>query len=250
MTENFIIVEKIKESDLVSILKDFATSYSEDEFASAIQLYRKREKFDSFLILFTNQPDFEKFNYIINYLRYPIGYKNISPFIRGFFMASEIKGKPEYKIGEWLMVYVSKDDKKYDNVSILNIKNENYLYNFGGKLVKQNSAEENFKLISFSKEDYFHVTDTEIFQRKINKKPNSSLIVFLRSSKVTRFIQITKDIFLLIASLAFVIGAFYMYNEDKSTAIMIIAFFGLGLILVVFKLINPKKFDKLTNRNK
>ncbi len=57
------------------------------------------------------------------------------------------------------MVYVSKNDKEYDNVNPVNEKNDSYIYDFGGKIKKLKSAEEMFKLISFDKSNYHHITD-------------------------------------------------------------------------------------------
>ena len=159
MTENFIIVENVNEKDLESILMNLANLYADTEFVNGIQFFRKKEKYNSFLILFSNQPDFERFNYFVNYIKYPEEYEKFSPFLRGFYRTSDIKKKLEFNVGEWIMVYVSKNDKDYDNVNLVNEKNDNYLYDFGGNIKKLKSAEEMFKLISFDKSNYYHIID-------------------------------------------------------------------------------------------
>lgn len=159
MTENFIIVENTEERDLEHILMNMANLYADIEFVNGIQLYRKKSNYNSFLILFTNQPDFDRFSYFVNYIKYPEGFESFSPFLRGYFKTIDIKKTYEFKVGEWIMVYVSKNDKEYDNVNLVNDKNENYLYDFGGKVKKLKSKEEIYKLIPFDKNDYYHIID-------------------------------------------------------------------------------------------
>lgn len=159
MTENFIIVENVIEKELESILMNLANLYADTVYVNGIQFYRKKDKYDSFLILFSNPPDFERFNYFVNYIKYPVKYEKFSPFIRGFYKAADIKEKSEFNVGEWIMVYVSKNDKEYDNVNLVNIKNENYLYDFGGRIKKLDSKEEMYNLLSFDKNNYYHIID-------------------------------------------------------------------------------------------
>ena len=70
MTENYIVVEKVNEKELENVLMDLANLYEGTDYVNGIQLYRKKEDYDSFLILFSNEPDFERFNYFINYIYY------------------------------------------------------------------------------------------------------------------------------------------------------------------------------------
>lgn len=234
MTENFIIVENVNEKELESILMELANAYSDTEFVNGIQFYRKKDKFDSFLILFSNQPDFERFNYFVNYIKYPAEHEKFSPYLRGFYRTSDIKQKSEFNIGDWIMVYVSKNDKEYDNVNLVNDKNENYLYDFGGKTKKLKSAEEMFKLISFDKNNYHHILDIIPSQTIEERKPLIG--------------QKTKDILAIITSLAFTVLGFIMYKDSKDVAIPTMLFFGLGFIVLLWKFLNPKKFEELKNR--
>ncbi|MCR8666241.1 hypothetical protein NO995_00965 [Aestuariibaculum sp. M13] len=159
MNENYIIVENATERHLEDILMNLANLYADTAFVNGIQLYRKKDTYDSFLILFTNQPDFERFNYFVNYIKYPEGYDSFSPLLRGYYQISDIERDFEFKTGDWIMVYVSKHDTEYDNVSLVNIRNENFLYDFGGKVKKLGSQEELFNLIPFDKNDYHHLID-------------------------------------------------------------------------------------------
>ncbi|WP_215937227.1 hypothetical protein [Winogradskyella psychrotolerans] len=159
MSENFIIVENVNQKELESILMDLANLYSDTEFANGIQLYRKKNHYDSFLILFSNQPDFKRFNFFINYIQYPVEHKQFSPYLRGFYKTSDIHPSTEFNVGNWIMVYVSKNDNEYDNVSLVNEKDDNYLYDFGGKIKKLKSMEEMFKLKTYDLSNYYHIID-------------------------------------------------------------------------------------------
>lgn len=227
MTENFIIVENVNERELESILKNLANLYADTEYVNGIQLYRKKTKLDSFLILFSNQPDFERFNYFINYIKYPEKFDNFSPFVRGFYRTSDIKMKSEFNMGEWIMVYVSKNDQEYDNVTIVNEKNESYLYDFGGNIKKLETLEEIFKMIPFDKSDYDHMLD--IFPNKRIKE-----IKPLNGPK-------TGEIFAIIVCLVFTVLGIILYQDFKELATPTIFLFGLGFIVLLSKFLNSKK---------
>lgn len=236
MTENFIIVENVNERELESILMNLANLYADTEFVNGIQFYRKKDKQDSFLILFSNQPDFVRFNYFVNYIKYPTEYEKFSPFLRGYFKTSNIKEKSEFNVGEWIMVYVSRNDKEYDNVNFVNAKNENYLYDFGGKIKKLKSKEEIFKLISFDKNDYYHILDV-IPAKSVEDSQHRKLIG-----------QKAKDILVIIISLSFTVLGAMMLIDSMDIAIPTIIFFGIGSIFLLWKFMNPKKFEELKNR--
>ncbi|MFL9845501.1 hypothetical protein [Flavobacterium rhizosphaerae] len=159
MNSNHIVVKNINEDDLQNILMNIANLYSDTEYVDGIQLYREKQKYDSFLILFTNQPDFERFNYFTNYIKYPEGYENLSHSVRGFFKVSDVRKQYDFNVGEWLMVYVSKNDKEYDNVNIVNCENKTYLFDFGGKIKKLNVIEESYKLIPIDINSFHHIID-------------------------------------------------------------------------------------------
>lgn len=168
MNENYIIIENVDEKDVETVLMNLANLYSKTDYVNGIQLYRKKNKRNSFLILFTNQPDFERFNYFVNYLRYPEGYENFKSFLRGFFRTTELKENYSFNVGDWLMIYVAENDTEYDNISLINEENETYIYSFSGNSRKVNNIENRFKLITFDKNDYHHLID--IIPEKTAKK--------------------------------------------------------------------------------
>lgn len=136
MTENYIVIEGVTEKAIEGMLMNMASLYSDTKYVEGIQLYRKKENQTSFLILFTNTPDFDRFAYFVNYLKYPEGFEQHKPFLRGFYKVTAQQPNTEFANGEWLMMYVSEKDKEYDNVSIVNERNESFLNDFGGKVKK------------------------------------------------------------------------------------------------------------------
>ena len=154
--ENYIIVKDILTQEIEEILMELANLYSNTGFTDGMQLYRKKGDDTSFLVCFTNQPDFERFNYFVNYIHYP---KKGKPSVKGFYKVKDIDKKGDYTVGNWVLIYVSKTDKEYDNVIVVNENNENYLYDFGGKITKLKSIEESFHLITVDKENYNNIID-------------------------------------------------------------------------------------------
>lgn len=159
MTENYIIIEGVNEKVIENILMNMANLYSDTKYVKGMQLYRKKENPTFFLIFFPNAPDFVRFAFFVNYIKYPEGYEKHKPFLRGFYKVTEKQPKAEFTIGEWLMVYVSEKDKEYDNVSFVNERNESFLYDFGGTFKKLLQIEESYKLISYVLNDFHHIID-------------------------------------------------------------------------------------------
>ncbi len=138
---------------------NLASRYHKIDSVNGIQLYRKKGNINSFLILFTNQPDFKRFAYFINYIRCPEGFKHFKPFLSGYYKTTDIQGNHSYKKGNWLMVFVDKSDNKYDNVTLVNESNETYIYSFNRSPKKDINATNIFKQIVFNIENYNHVID-------------------------------------------------------------------------------------------
>lgn len=168
MTKSYIIVENVYQSDLEKILQNLVNLY---EYSDGIELYHKKETSDSFLILFANPPEFDQFNYFVNYLNYPEGFENFHAFIRGFYLSQDIHIPAEFISGDWMMVYVSATDKAYDNVNLVNEKNESYLNDFGGIIKRLEQTEQRFNFISVELKNYHHLTT--IFPAK----PEETLVV-------------------------------------------------------------------------
>lgn len=157
--KSFIVVQNLKTEVIQRVLMNLANLYSNTKFVEGIELYREKGHTDSFLILFTNEPDFKRFNYFVNYIVYPEGfdYQNFST--KGYFKTDQLEKNYEFNIGEWLMMFISKTDKEYDNVIIVNRENLNYLYDFGGIIKKLNIIEEKFVIKHIDIENYNHIID-------------------------------------------------------------------------------------------
>lgn len=236
MTENFIIVEKVQEADLESILMDLANLYADTEYVNGIQLYRKKDRYDSFLIGFTNQPDFARFNYFVNYLRFPVENENFSPFIRGYYQMDDVKQAADFNAGERLMVYIPQNPEEFDNVHFVNPQNENYVYDFGGAITKLTTIEETYQLISLDKNLYHHVID--VFPSKRFKNDARKPLIGEKF----------KDVLALIVSLAFTVVGYYALEDARDVGILTLSIFGFGSIILLWKLIRPNMFEKSKSR--
>lgn len=228
MTENFIIVENVTEKDLEKILQNLANLYAETEYVNGIKWFRNNTKSDSFLILFSNNPDFDRFNFFVNYIKYPEEFVNFSPFVRGFYKTSDIQLQNEFNMGTWIMVYVSKNDQDYDNVTLVNEKNESYLFDFGGKIKKLESLEERFTFISVDMSQYDKILD--IF-------PTKSIEVIKPSKS-----KLIKELFVIIVCLVFTVLGIRYYHDFKDLAIPTIFLFGLGFVALSLKFMKSIKF--------
>lgn len=159
MNQNHIIIDNISNQNIEDILMNLANLYSDSGYTNGIELYRKQKSTSSFLVCFTNSPDFERFNYFVNYLRYPEKYDDLNPIVRGYYQTKDIKERNNFSKGDWIMIYVSVNDKEYDNVNIVDSENQNFLYDFGGNITKLNTIEEQFEFSQLDLLNYNHITD-------------------------------------------------------------------------------------------
>lgn len=159
MEQNHIVIDNVSNQNIEDILMNLANLYADTGYTNGIQLYRKQNSTSSFLVCFTNSPDFERFSYFVNYLRYPEGLDNFNPIVRGYYQTKDIKNNKDFSKGDWIKVYVSKNGKEFDNVNVVNSENENYIYDFGGKITKLNTIEEQFELSQFDLINYNHIIE-------------------------------------------------------------------------------------------
>ncbi|WP_117879569.1 hypothetical protein [Aureibaculum luteum] len=157
MQDNYIYVENVKESDLLKALQDLANLYSDTGFTDEINLYRKKDNSDLYSIVFTNLPDFDRFSYFVNYLYLPIELDNFEPKIRGFYQVKNITDDLVFKTGNWIQLFMTKNETGVDEVSVANENNENYNIDFGGRVKKLNKKLETYHFIEFDLNDYYFV---------------------------------------------------------------------------------------------
>ncbi len=239
MDENFIIVENVIEKDLLKVIVDFTNKYSDNVFVEGIQFYKNKGTSNSFIVRFTNQPDLEIFCYLVNYIKYPEGFRRFSPFLRGYTTLDFKTEKYKPSAGSRKMVYISRDDRDYDNVNFVTDKNETYVFNFSGKTKKIEYSEISFDLKLFKETDYVLVQT--ISPTIIRKKENKDQKKGKRKGK---------DFSVMMGCLGFtVIGLFVKMNGEEEAWGGII-FFGFGFLFMLAKLIFPEKFEKPLFGNK
>ena len=156
MEQSFIVVKEISENVLLENLMDFANLYSDNKFAENIILYRKKES-ENFLIHFTNVPNFDHFCFAVNYIRYIQTPTEKLPFAFGYYLNNSETNTQHFLTDGFVKVYVSKNDKEYDNVNVVNRNNETYFYDFGGRISKLSIIEEPFENPTFDINNYNHV---------------------------------------------------------------------------------------------
>lgn len=136
---SYIVVKNSSSVIVETSLGQLANLYVESGFVNSILVNRINSK--DFLIEFPGKPDFERFAYFVNFLRYPEGYDNYEPLVYGVWHIEEPIEKIEGKTGDILLVYVSKYDDQFDNVSVANSNGKVYLYSFTGKIIEEDKIE-------------------------------------------------------------------------------------------------------------
>jgi len=132
--DNLIVIKGGSHSDIKKALQQWIELYSDDlETDIKFELYKTGQ--ESHLIVADKRLNNEKFNFLVNYLRYPedIEYK-IS--IEGYTTAKKEKLYPENIQNKRLLIYISESDKEFDNVFVTTEDNETYKVDFGGKITR------------------------------------------------------------------------------------------------------------------
>lgn len=157
MERNYLIVEEVEEKDLVKVLADFAAMYKR-RLAFEIELYRKYDGELSFVVTL-DIADFYMLAYLVHYIRYPEGFFGpFAPKKLGYY-----KGTPDSPVadymgrGNWLMVYVSRSDTEFSNVTFVNARNQSYFYEFSSEIAPLDATEEPYRLIVPNMMDYNRV---------------------------------------------------------------------------------------------
>lgn len=171
MIENFIYIQNVKENDILKALQNLANLYADTGYTDEIKLYRKKDLYDSFAVTFTNLPDFDRFSYFVNYLYFPFDLDVYEPKLKGYYMTKNIKDNLEFKTGNWVMLFMTKDFTDYDEVSLVNENNINYNFNFGGRTKKLNETLGEYRFKNFDSKDYHPLKDIKPNGDKKESKP-------------------------------------------------------------------------------
>jgi hypothetical protein len=221
--DNLIIIKGGSHSDIKKALQQWIELYSTDlETDIKFELYKTGQ--EGHLIVADKKLDNERFNYLVNYLRYPEGIKyEIS--IDGYVTAIDTKLYPKNLLNKKLHIYIPEDDKEFDNVFVSTDENEVYKIDFGGKVSKINEYK-TFKLpeIDFdllSRPEKITLNKTEIEVKKKEK---------LKASIEKRF----KIILIIIIALSALntLSLFVIENYDISTFTTFLLSFGIGAWLI------------------
>jgi hypothetical protein len=172
MDENYIIVNSLQEAEAIYILTDFANQYRDIEAVKNIKLYKKNNDAQSFVILFSEQPDFDIFSFLINYINYPAKIKVSRPFVKGYYKTKSILSGRDKITGNRVMVYLSKNDTEYDNVFFTDEAGAHFINDFGGGIKRIHQPEAPFELIPFTLSDYAHIADVSPTPKGL-KAPNA-----------------------------------------------------------------------------
>jgi len=169
--DNYILIENVSETEVRTILNNLSLLYADTGFVNEIELYNTGK---GFLVTFPFNPDFERFQYFVNYIHYP---ENIStkPKVKGYWTISLDDNTQIDETGKKLLLYVSKNDKEYDNVSVVTEDNRSFLFDFGGKVIDLDNCELTFEKPEVDINKYEKLKNIVLDPEKIKaaKKNNS-----------------------------------------------------------------------------
>jgi len=128
--DNLIIIKGGAYNEVKKALCQWMNLYSND-LPKDIHFRLYKNGHDSHLLQADEQLDNERFYYLVNYLNYPEGiHYNVD--IVGF-----TTGKIDDKFkNKKLLVYISPNEKDFDNVFVTTSENENFKIDFGGKITE------------------------------------------------------------------------------------------------------------------
>ncbi|MBD3583977.1 hypothetical protein [Flavobacterium selenitireducens] len=153
MKQSFIAISQLKEEELQAGLMDFANLYAQEEFAQQIEVFRKKGELE-YLVVFPNEPDFLRFSFAVNYVRYLNPKSPQKPDVAGYFNSESERHQKPFLNGEFVKVYVSEGDGQHDNVNIITSDHETYFFDFNLNYKKVTTAEARYDLPAVDLNDY------------------------------------------------------------------------------------------------
>ena len=193
LDQDYIIVKEAKETELLTALKNLANLYAGTGFTEQMKLYKHKRK-GFYLLLFTNNPDFDRFQYFVNYLWLPEGV-NIAPPVRGYWTVSEQDKVFSDEVGKRIMLYISEIDPEFDEVQVVTESNKTFKSDFGGRVTPVDKTEKEFQELELSLADFNHTStispDPEkVEEAKSQKQGKGCMLVgllFLVSTSLLAF---------------------------------------------------------------
>lgn len=114
-TQNYIFVDGPSEYELKATLQEMANLYRDEYYTGGMIVHMSLKSTNQYLVKFTNEPDFERFKYFVNFIYYPIDTVSKAKAL-GFWTVKAQDETPKSLIGRRIMVYVSDSDTEGDNV--------------------------------------------------------------------------------------------------------------------------------------
>ncbi len=230
IADNLIVIKGGSYIDVKKALKQWINLYSKDlQDGLAFQLYKNGR--GNHIIQADKKLDNERFYYLINYLNYPEGIE-YKIEIEGF-----TTGKENNKLqGQNLLVYISPDDKDYDNVFVTTSENENFKVDFGGRIIETNES----KIFQLPNDIIFDSPETIVVEQK------QSIRTQIESESTENQLKKRFTIISTILISAFAL-TYLILKDDESFFIInyIIAFVVWGWLFIDYKIL---QIDKLYYR--
>ncbi len=153
--QHYILVSNATQEQVLQVVQDLADLYVDIEYSRGIQVYKHNEQENHFLIAFTKTPVFEHMLYSFNYLAYPEKVK-YNATIQGFCTMDVKINALNGIYGKRLMMYVSDQHKKYDNVLAVTEDHESYKLGFAlsNDFKKLTTCEKPFQEQALSAEEF------------------------------------------------------------------------------------------------
>ncbi|HLP49479.1 MAG TPA: hypothetical protein VK154_01205 [Chitinophagales bacterium] len=164
---NYILVSNVQQRDIETAVANMAVMHADNGYTKSIEIYRYPVK-GLFLLLFPFPPDFEWFQYIVNYLKYPEGV-TYNADVRGYWTLKKGDGALSEHIGKRVMLYVSDNDKEYDNVALVTDDKLTYRLDFSGIVTLLPANEKEFIEIEVSMNDFAHVINIVPDKEEVKK---------------------------------------------------------------------------------
>ncbi len=155
-TESYILIKGVSGDKLPAAVQAMSNLYEAVDYSHGIEIFKSKKEQDTFLINFSNIPDFERFKYFVNYLFYP-EIDNYKAVVRGYWTIKKEDDLLSDHIDQRVMLYVSETDKEVDNVlAVFNGKDSTVKLGFvrGKEYTALNNVEFDFEEIKPEDSEY------------------------------------------------------------------------------------------------
>jgi|GEM_PF-1273270 len=212
---NFIIISGGLGDDIKKALRQWLALYS-TELVNNIKFELFKLGQERFLIVADKRINNEYFNYLINYLRYPEDIE-YSISVEGYTILCDKEIYPQNLLDKKAQIYISDNDKEYDNVFLTTEDNETYKIEFSGKVSRLNESR------TFSIPDI----DTNLLQKPEKIVLNKKKIAELENEKMMKSVKNRFRIILTLAVIVVAINSFYLFIYQSNTGSIYMDLLGL-----------------------